>query len=120
MNLEDTIKKIIFLPKQFTERKNVSAYSLLEEAGYFHFASQISEHDIRKALMQQPECVSLWLQWSEDKRTIGWYFLKETKTKYAVGRFQSEKGKTQEREFSDAITACSVFIKKEIEAIRSA
>jgi hypothetical protein len=119
MNLQNIIHNIIFLPRKCRERANESSYSLLQESGYFQHANEITKDHIREVILQFPECVALWLQWSEDKRTQeGWYFSQDTNLKYSVGRV-SKKGNTQQKEYSNAITACAIFIKEEIENIRT-
>lgn len=119
MNIQERTRSIAFLPQQCQERENESTYSLLQETGYFELADQISADTIREVLAKYPECVGLWLQWSEDKRTrTGWYFRRESQSKYIVA-YLSITGETQASEFADAITACSVFIKREIEQIRT-
>lgn len=121
MNLDNTIDKIIYLPKEFSKKGDTSIYDLLKKSGYFEKFNQISEDKILKAVKENPLCINDWLLWSENKRSdSGWYFKKYSDNKYAVGNLISGKGNIQEIEYSDASVACAAFIKKEIEDIRTA
>lgn len=112
------VEEIVFLPKKF-ENSNNSMFSLLQETGYFESYELVNEENISKQLLQNKDCVNSWLKHSEDKRAIStWYFrLKENK-KYEVGYFPAETG-MYPKEYADPIEACAVFIKGEIEEIRT-
>src|SRR5881398_212947 len=76
MKKSDTVGQLVMLPQRFHSFGNVSMFSLLEGTGYFGLHEQISEADIRAALVRCPECVEEWFQYSENKRTCGWYVMK--------------------------------------------
>ncbi len=118
MKKDQIIKDIIFLPKRFS-KGDASLYSLLKESGYFEVHNQISEADIFEKLIQNLECIDLWLRLSSDKRSnSGWYFKQNDSNMYIVGYFPpSDNYKTIE--YLDRIEACSTFIKREIENIRN-
>lgn len=119
MNLDNVIKQIIELPTKYYKVGDKSMHSLLRDTGYFETYEQISEKDIYKALIQHPEFLKEWLQWSENKRTDeGWYFNQSNGNKYLVG-YLSRTGTTQ-NEYTDASLACAVYIKHEIENLRLA
>jgi hypothetical protein len=74
MDKSDIAAQIVTLPRRLYRLGNVSIFSLLEATGYFKLHDQISESDIRTALLDCPECVQEWMLYSEDKRTSsGWY-----------------------------------------------
>lgn len=111
--------QIITIPRTFTELGNVSIYSLLERTGYFDVPDHISEADIRAALVCCPECIEEWMQYSEGKRTSGWYITLD-KPRYEVG-YVSENGHCAKQAYYDnEMDACATFIKHEIENIRLA
>jgi hypothetical protein len=94
-------------------------FSLLKATGYFEHYDQISETDIRAALIQRPGCVQEWLQQSEDKRTsAGWYVMQNDEGCYEVG-YVTERGELEQRvAYADRLDACAAFVKREIEGIR--
>jgi hypothetical protein len=56
MNLDnaDILGQIVTMPRTFRGLGNISIFSLLEATGYFELHDQISEDDIRTALMTLP------------------------------------------------------------------
>jgi len=75
MNKSGIVAQIVTLPRRFQGLGNVSMFSLVEATGYFALHDQISETDIRAAIVRSPGCVQDWLHYSEGKRTpSGWYF----------------------------------------------
>jgi hypothetical protein len=73
-NKAGIIKPIVVLPRTFHSLGNVSILGLLEATGYSELHDQISEADIRAALLRCQECVQQWMRYAEDKRTLnGWY-----------------------------------------------
>lgn len=119
MKISNTTTKLIWLPRRFNSLGNVSIYDLLKETGYFEIYDKISEDSIREVLMQHPECVDEWISYSEDKRSIsGWYLKQEDKDVYVVGYFSGEEDKDIQNKYADRIDACSFFIKHEAEDIR--
>ncbi len=72
--------------------------------------------EIRK---QHSKSIEYWLAWSENRRSdSGWYFTKGEDGQYVVGYYPQRNG-FKEIEFSDKFNACTAFIKKEIESIRT-
>jgi hypothetical protein len=114
-----TIIGVIYLAKNYSERNDVSIYSLLKEVGYFDIHDEVSEDLIRKALFLHPNCVNDWIRFSEDKRSsAGWYF-RQNGIDYEVGYFSLNKNNVGPTKYSDSTEACAAFIKHEIESIRS-
>jgi len=117
MNKRDLIRKISYLPKLHIEQ-NVSLCEFLRETGYFEFHAQLNEKDIEDFLARNPECIELWLQYSDDQRVVEtWYFLKSTEGAYKVAH-NSKVGTDSLHEFSQPDKACAFFIKRIIEDIR--
>ncbi len=118
MRNHQIITDIISLPSKFFDKGDNSSYSLLKETGYFELHNLINEVNIYEALIQNPDCVSQWLSWSEDKRsTSGWYFKQDGDQKYTVGYFPAKIG-LKTNEYFDVTEACAAYIKQEIEDIR--
>jgi hypothetical protein len=118
LNANDIIEQIVRLPGQFHSLGNVSMVSLLEATGYFVLHDQISEADIRAALVRCPECVQQWFQYSEDKRTSGWYLTHNDEGCYEIG-YVTQRGDCQQRVvYQERVDACAAFVKCEIEEIR--
>jgi hypothetical protein len=119
MKLNDTLDGLINLPREFNSVGNKSIYDLLKETGYFEIHDKISVESIRNKLAQSPKCIEDWIRYSEDKRSrSGWYFKQEDKQRYVVG-FLNGKGNNAHNEYSDRLEACAIFIKQEIDKIRT-
>ena len=117
MNKKDLIRKIIYLPKLHIEQ-NISICDFLKKIGYFEFHTQVSEKDIENFLATNPECIELWLQYSDDQRVVEtWYFLKSTEGSYKVAH-HGKAGTDSLHEFSNLDKACAFFIKKILEDLR--
>ena len=113
--------QIVTMPRRFHSLGNISIFSLLQETGYFELHDQISEDDIRTALLCCRECIQEWIQYSEDKRSSsGWYLTLNDEDLYEIA-FLDIKGvpnTTNQVRYESAIDACAAFIKHEIESIR--
>lgn len=120
MNRDNILRDIVSMPiKFYSIGSTESMYSLLRKSGYFSFHDTIHEEDIRKTLSEHPDYIDQWLILSQDKRTnAGWYFKEKKGGQYSVG-YYSEKGISDEVIYFDKAKACSFFIKKEIENLRT-
>jgi len=113
------IISIISLPENFHKNRTISAYSLLNESGYFELFEIIYEDDIYEELYQHQQYIEQWLIWSEDKRTdAGWYIRKEDWGGYIVGHLSTLR-RFEIFKYTDVVRACAAFIKREIEEIRN-
>ena len=122
INNVDIAMQIVTMPRRFHSLGNISIFSLLEETGYFELHDQISEDDIRTALLCCPECVQEWIQYSEDKRSSsGWYLTLNDEGLYETAYFdiKAVPNTTNRIQYESAVDACAAFIKHEIESIRS-
>lgn len=120
MKQNDMLAQIVTLPQTFHSLGNVSIFALLKATGYFRLYDQISEEDIRAALLRCPECVKEWMQYAEDKRTSsGWYVTLNDEGCYETGYFTNARLRANRVQYDNAIDACAAFIKHEIEDIRA-
>src|SRR5947207_3241491 len=88
INNVEIAMQIVTMPRRFHSLGNISIFSLLEETGYFELHDQVSESDIRVALLRDPECVQEWMQYCSDKRTSsGWFIRLNDEELYEVGYF---------------------------------
>ena len=118
MEIESLIDDILNMPTIFHELGNVSYYTLLKNSGYFEKCNQISENDILKRIIRNPECVEQWLIYSEDQRSSpSWYIAQQNNNEYLVDRYPQLKS-SQPRKFLDVNEACAAFVKVAIEQIR--
>lgn len=118
--ISDIINRIIRLAKEFNESNDASIYFLLKQTGYIELHDQISIDLIRNALLDCPEYINYWIQFSEDKRSnVGWY-IRRDETSYEVGFFDSKAPNICPEKYTDPAEACAIFIKHEIESIRQA
>jgi len=117
--MKDTIKKIIRLPYVLRKETGKSIYSLLEETKYFDSHNKVSVEDMKTCLSENLEYIQYWLEYSADKRTSsGWYISKVRPDRFVVGLLNSNNIH-EETEYSDELSACANFIKKEIEELRT-
>ena len=117
MHANDLAEHLIWLPRQYRHLRTVSMCNLVNKTGYFAVHAQVSVDAIREALARHPECIDDWLRHSEDKRTSGWYFMKQGEQSYVVGCV-GIPDQNMESTSVDAIEACAEFIKREVESIR--
>jgi hypothetical protein len=121
VNKTNIVSQIVTLPRRFHILGDVSMFSLVEATGYFALHDQISEADIRAALVRWPECVQDWFQHSEDKRTSsGWYLAEDNESCYETGYVADARVFTNRVQYNNAADACAGFIKRELEAMRLA
>jgi len=96
MDINDTINRLIDLPRRFNNGSNMSIHDLLKETRYFKIHNKISVESIRNRLAQSLEYVEDWILYSEDKRSgFGWYFKKEDRHRYVVGFLNKEGNKSK-------------------------
>lgn len=114
----DVARAVVRIPRDFDARGDVSFHTLLLESGYADQHDTVDVRMIEDVLRADPEFVTDWLQYSENKRSsAGWYFRKGAPSRWEVGYAGTEANK-QASSYREQVTACADFIKKEIEAIR--
>ena len=119
MKVNDALNGLINLPRKFNSVINKSIYDLLKETGYFEIHDKISVESIHNRLAQSPEYVEDWILYSEDKRSSSvWHFKQEDSQRYVVG-FLDGKGNNSHSKYHDRLEACAIFIKHEIDNIRT-
>jgi hypothetical protein len=117
MEVNDTIKGLIYLPSKFNNAGNISIYDLLKETGYLEKYEKVSVEEIRNGLARCAECVEDWIVYSEDKRSSsGWYFKKKDNKRFVVGCIDLN-GNSTHNEYENGVDACAIFIKHEIDEI---
>lgn len=115
MSIESTLNDVIQLPRNFYDRGDASIHSLLRKSGYFAVHEAVTEGAIYDALHEHPELVSDWINLSDAKRASSGWFLRQGARGYQVGHYPDHEAV----EYSDRLTACAAFIKREIEDIRT-
>lgn len=121
MDKDQTIAAILRLPQEYRERGDVTFGALLKETGYADAYSSISVRDLRESLARNPNFVSEWETWSDDKRYHpAWYFrvLDDSTSEIGLVDLGVPGCITNRRQFNDPIDACAEFIKIEIEDYR--
>jgi hypothetical protein len=116
MEITEIAKNVIEIPEIFSLKNDVSVFHLLEKSGYFTFHDQITTEELGDQLSIRLELVNTWFQYSENKRSDGWFLqVNENDNSFTVGNIIQQTSKS----FKSKIEACSYFIKKEIEDIRN-
>ena len=67
---------------------------------------------IKSALDEDPRLVDEWQQWSQDKRTPGWFLTMENDPR-VIGRLPEGDRLV----FPDPVTACAEFILRELQTL---
>ena len=115
MDKSIVIKNVVNLANDEYRRGDISIYQLFLDSGYLTLQEEISIDDIKAELRDCPYLVQSWLNYSEDKRTSGgWYLIKENENTYVVGTLETNNNYT----FTDDIEACAQFVINEIERMR--
>lgn len=121
VNKSHMVAQLVTLARRFQSLGNVSIFSLVEQTGYFELCHEVSESDIRAALISCPKCLQEWLQYSADKRTpTGWYLAENDEGCYETGYIAVGHIRTSRVQYENGIMACACFIKHELESIRVA
>ena len=120
MDLNNTIKALCEIAKEFEEKGNVSESVLLTESGYLQNPGQINEAHMAEYLRNHRELIDTWLLQSMNKRTsLSWYLKSpvdySNRHKVWVVGFYPDG---EVREFQDAADACGFYVKQEVEQIR--
>jgi hypothetical protein len=116
--INKAVEKIVHIPHDFYDRKNVSEIALLQESGYIELYNKITEDEIIEILKKYPHLIAEWLEWSGDNRSsFKWYFSRDDDGKCFVGHWP-EGEEFEEISTSDEFKACAAFIKREIESTR--
>ena len=117
MNKNHIISEILHIPEGIMSNPNKSLYAYCAEICQLFSGSHITNDDLLKALQESPRFISLWLAYSESKRTSnGWFFRKINAEKYGVGFFDG-KDISNEQVFCNSAQACALFISKETETL---
>ncbi|WMJ08682.1 hypothetical protein [Nitrosomonas sp. sh817] len=111
----DILYKLITLPREFSLQQTVSMHDLLQRTGYANISKLISEQDLYEEILSYPDVVTDWLDYSEDKRCVGWYFCSSDSNEYLVGYLDDDE--RIETKYTDKLKACAVFIKQELNEI---
>jgi hypothetical protein len=120
MKKNNVILNIIKLVHEFNLSQNESIEALLIKTGYFEFHKNITINEIKKSLLNFPEYVDKWVEYSEDKRnSFGWYLRLGERGQYLVGYIQKNGQIQVNKIFMNKIDACAYFIKYELESIIS-
>jgi hypothetical protein len=123
MDAEQVALAVARVPREYWQRGNIGPYFLLQATGYFELHAQVSADILYEVLLREPECVSEWMQYCEDKRTdSGWFIRPEGPDTYVVGFFtrdRAEPGGIHRTKYSDRVKACAAFVKREVEDMRT-
>ena len=109
---------IISFPAIMRQKGNVSFYTLLKESGYCEAYDQATIVAIRQALIERPDFVNDWIQYSEDQRCHPSWFFRQSGVDYELGYVSLETDDVPITKYSDRFEGCATFIKNVIELIR--
>ena len=65
----------------------------MKQSGYFKCNNQITNLDILNAINKQPEVITDWLAWSENKRTGKGWVVEKAGKKYSVYYYPYKKSR---------------------------
>ena len=109
------VRAICKIPREF-RRGNISPRESLERFGYDSAREAVTVAALRSCLEEEPELITEWLHWSEDKRTSdGWFF----SVRDDVGEVGYLGRAEPPTKFTPLAEACAQFVHREIESIHS-
>jgi hypothetical protein len=116
-NIQDVCLNVILIPRQ-EKKVNESTYSLLKKSSYFETYNQITVEAIRQVLLEHPDCIDDWIQYSEDQRCHPTWFFRQDTTDYEVGFVSLDANDVPVTKYQDRFEACATFIKNKFELVR--
>jgi hypothetical protein len=118
-NLGAVIARLLKMPRDFHQLGNMSFYDLLRHSGYCDLHQKITETDIAREITAQRNYLDEWMQYSENKRTNGgWYIAKRGDGSWELGQMAVASSEKAGISFSDPISAIAAFVKREAESVR--
>ena len=112
----EMVKKLVHIPDDFNRRRDVSEVVLVFESGYLERHNEIDEDTIAEVLREYPDLIRIWMQWSEDKRSLPtWHFFWDKDENYYYVDYSAPGKENQHVRTQDGFQACAAFIKREIE-----
>ena len=110
---------VIMIPRM-EQSGNESTYSLLKKSGYFEMYDQVTVEGIRQTLIEHPDCIDEWLEYSECQRSHPTWFFQSDGTDYEVGfvSINTEEVPVTRTRYQDRFEACATFIKNTLELVR--
>ena len=91
--------------------RGLSLRDLLEECNFRQLRPRLASSHIEAVLEKHPGEITMWLAYSEDKRTsVGWYFANVGESRWQIGKLDG----THEL-FESPIAACSEFVLRELD-----
>lgn len=116
-NLDEVVAAVCRLPIDYTLSRTSSAVDLLRSSGYLALRAAITTEDLARYLVKHDDCVTAWLQWSEDTRaTPSWYITERAADETIVGYF--DKTHTSKvLKFNDRIQAYATYVHRSLESI---
>ena len=106
----DVVRRLCNLPRDHRMGEK-SAYQLVHDVGIE--LQTLSVEPIGAFLRENPELITEWLRWSENKRSSDGYYFLEEKGVYIVGYYPEGV----RLDFDNPISACASFIVKEVSSI---
>ena len=107
------IAKICELPVQFKSRGNVSLIRLVDESGYRSEPNALTVEAVSAHLLEHPDLIEVWLGYSRDKRSSGWYIVQLPAGPFEVGSYPAG----ERISIADGASACAEFIVREVRSV---
>jgi len=102
------------IPHDFQKRGNVSLIRLLREAGAWRNPETFDVEKLTQEFRRYPGLVDRWIEYSEDKRTVGGWSLGRENSKHYVVESLRRKERLQ---YADAAIACANYVVREMGSI---
>jgi hypothetical protein len=115
MKQSEATKNICTLPNVFTATRHKSLLTVAKHLNLKQCRKLVDHNQINSYLIENPELIEVWLNWSEDKRyTPAWWFGPRGAI-WIVGNYPDGP----EFVFKDRVEACCKFIEIEVDLLLS-
>lgn len=92
-----------------------SLANLLHDTRYAAVRPRLNEAGLAEYVGRYPEVAEKWLEYSENKRTSGGWYLVRTGRNWVVGRLDARCRRTDELSYAGGPTACAAYILRELD-----
>ena len=116
MSKTETIRRICEFAATYAIEKFKTPLQLFAETGYSINGAVVTDKEIKAEIARNPEHISEWLSFSEDKRwTPSWGF-SNNGNEYLVFHVTENGTIDNQFHFKSGIDACALMVRKEMES----
>ena len=115
MNKAETLRRICEFAKAYSAERIKTPLQLFAETGYQANRTAITDEEIEKEIEKNPQLLSEWLAFTEDKRWTPSWGISKNKKEYVVFHVSTNGKVDQNFRFESGASACALMVRKEME-----